>query len=1178
MKVKRGEKMANELQRVGLVFTQEGAVDFKKTLQEINLEMNKNYNQFKLTQAQWDSSTKSTEKLRAQQDYLTNAYQIQQDRVNTLRMQLEELENSENKNTTAINKKRNELTKAEIKLQDYNSRLKEVDAQLNNTGKKIEEFGTKIENVGKKMENAGKKVSAFSVATGTALVASAKSAIEFESAFTGVEKTVDGTEEQLQELKQGIRDMAKELPSTTTEISAVAEAAGQLGIKTENVLDFSKAMIDLGNSTNLTADEAASQLAKFANIMQMSQKDFDKLGSAIVDLGNNFATTEADIVNMSMRLAGAGKQVGLSEGQVLGLATALSSVGIEAEMGGSAISKAMVKMQNAVEQGGTKLNTVLKKTGMTLRDLELMAANDSKGFKEMSQSIGMTSTEVKQLITAGTNLEDFAKISGMTTEQFKKAWKEDAAGALTAFIKGLGDAEDKGESAITMLSEMGLTEVRLRDSLLRAANAGNLFNDAIKTGTKAWEDNTALTNEANKRYGTLESKIKICINKLKDFAITIGNKLMPSIEKIVDQIGNFAEWLSKLSDEQVNNIVKIGLMVTAIGPLLSIVGKLTSTVGGVVKTIGTFTQAIGVAIGKTTSSATSVNNLANIFGTLSNPIGLTTVAIGSLIAAYTAHQIAVTQEKASLEGLREEVENQSQSWQSLAQTRNKTLSGNLSEIENTSRLAEELKKITEENGNVKQGYEDRAQVILNQLNSALGTEYTLNGNMIAQYQELKSNIDQIIEKKKAEAVLNAYQEEYKTAIKEEAAGTKTLVGLKQQLADAAERMATGNAKERKEAEILYSSIAQQIGEQTELIGQYGKTIQDYDNLKTASVSGNAQQIQEATKSIMTSYEEVKQASQQTIEEQINTQTEYMKVLKKYLSEAEKTNDEYQTNVLNSQLETEQQKLANLINSLVEQTSTIQELTPQQIEAWKAISDGSYTEYSNGLMRLPEEVRNRIQESTGIIALDTTMPDAAGNKAISTTNVFDRNLTLPEKTQDQIGKSAELLRNDTTIQNEGGGVGSRTSSSFVNSADGEQTGIDFLQGLLTGLRNGWMQKQIIGVANSLGDRVSSSAAKSKVSTSSLPGHKSGLDYVPYDDYVARLHKGERVLTAKENKQLMNTEKTIKNNSNSNDLGTLTVDIDYDQMANAITKALTNCKFTLDEDGFAKIVKDELYKVV
>lgn len=623
---------SNDLKRVGLIFTEEGAKDFKKTLQDINIEMNKNYNQFKLTQSQWDNSTKSTEKLKAQQEYLTNAYEIQSDKVNVLKMQLADLENAENKNTTAIKKKQNELTNAEIKLKNYESKLKDVQTQLTNTGKKLEEWGEKVEKSGKKIESAGKKLSAFSAASISALTLSAKSAIDSEDAFAGVEKTVDGTKEQMEELKQGIRDMAKEIPSSTTEISAVAEAAGQLGIKTENILDFSKAMIDLGNSTNLTADEAASQLAKFANITQMSQKDFDKLGSTIVDLGNKYATTEADIVSMAMRLAGAGKQVGFSEAEILGLATALSSVGIEAEMGGSAISKAMVKMQNAVEQGGKKLDTVLKKTGMTLRELELMSANDSMGFKELSQSIGMTSTELKQLITAGTNLEDFAKVSGMTTEQFKKAWKEDAAGALSEFIKGLGDAKNKGESAITMLSEMGLTEVRLRDSLLRAANAGTLFNDAINTGTQAWKNNTALTNEANKRYDTLKSKIKIAINKLKDMAITLGNKLMPSIEKVIEGLGKWIDKFSTLSDKQVNMIVKIGLIVAAIGPLVTIIGKVTSVIGGTIKGIGTFTQAIGVARGKITSTSEAVNGLAKVFTVVTSPVGLACTAIGLAVA------------------------------------------------------------------------------------------------------------------------------------------------------------------------------------------------------------------------------------------------------------------------------------------------------------------------------------------------------------------------------------------------------------------------------------------------------------------------------------------------------------------------------------------------------------------
>lgn len=578
--------MADDLRRVGLVFTQEGAVDFKKSLQDVNIEMTKNYNQFKLTQAQWDKSTTSTQKLRQEQEYLKNAYEIQTDKVNTLKMQLSDLENVENKNVTAIKKKQNELTNAEIKLESYNKKIKEIESQLKNTGKAIEEFGTKIEQGGEKIEKAGKKVSAFSIATGTALVACAKSAIDFEDAFTGVEKTVDGTEQQMTELKQGIRDMAKEIPSTTTEISAVAEAAGQLGIKTEDILSFTRVMIDLGNSTNLSAEEAASALAKFANITNMSAKDYDKLGSTIVALGNNFATTEADIVSMATRLAATGELTGLTQSQILSLATAMSSVGIEAEAGGSAMSKLLKKIQLATELGGE-------------------------------------------------NLEQFAKVAGMSSEDFKKAFEKDAVKALSAFISGLNDTERNGKSAIAILNNMGLTEVRLSNTILSLTNASDLLNEAVELGNEAWEDNTALANEANKRYGTLKSQITTAMNKLKDIAITLGEKLMPHILKTISYIEKFANWISKLNDSTLGFILNIGLAITALGPLLTIIGKITSVTGGAIKGIGTFVQAIGVMQGKITSTSTAVNGLASVFKVITNPIGLACGAIALAIVGIT---------------------------------------------------------------------------------------------------------------------------------------------------------------------------------------------------------------------------------------------------------------------------------------------------------------------------------------------------------------------------------------------------------------------------------------------------------------------------------------------------------------------------------------------------------------
>lgn len=145
--------------------------------------------------------------------------------------------------------------------------------------------------------------------------------------------------------------MAKEMPTSAVEIAGVAEAAGQLGIQTDNILGFTKTMVMLGDSTNLSADEAATALARLANITGMPQDSFQKLGSTIVALGNNFATTESEITAMGLRIAGAGSQVGMTEAQIMSFSAALSSVGIEAEAGGSAFSTLLSNMQLAVETG-----------------------------------------------------------------------------------------------------------------------------------------------------------------------------------------------------------------------------------------------------------------------------------------------------------------------------------------------------------------------------------------------------------------------------------------------------------------------------------------------------------------------------------------------------------------------------------------------------------------------------------------------------------------------------------------------------------------------------------------------------------------------------------------------------------------------------------------------------------
>lgn len=1130
----------SDLKKVGLVFKADGTTDFIKSLQNINGTLQENYSRFKLVQSQWDNSTKSSTKLKDKLEYLNNAYDLQKDKVNLLKQELDELENSENRDEKAIQKKTNQLIQAETKLNNYKNRINETNAMLKTGTINLAEYGKKFEDAGNLIEEAGKKFQKFSLASSAGLTASLKTAIDFEDAFAGVIKTVDATDEQIEELRKGIIAMSTELPASTTEISSVTEAAGQLGIQADNILSFTKTMIDLGESTNLTADEAASQLAKFANIMQMSQKDFDKLGSTIVDLGNNFATTESDIVEMAMRLAGAGKQVGLTEGEVLGLATALSSVGIEAEMGGSAISKAMIKMQNAVELGGDKLNTVLKKTGMNLRELELMAANDSKGFKEMSQSIGMTSTEVKQLITAGTNLEDFAKVSGMTTEQFKKAWKEDAAGALSAFIKGLGDAENKGESAISMLSEMGLTEVRLRDSLLRAANAGNLFNDAISNGNNAWKSNTALTNEANKRYATLKSQFDIMINKIKAMAINLGTKMMPTVEKIVTKIGNLVEKFIELDDKTAENIIKISLFVAALSPTITIIGKTTSAIGKTINAVTTFSEALKVSQGVITSTNSTVNGLATIMSAVKSPIGLACVGISAAIIAIKSSSDDVSKSvKSNFEAMgtsATEFLNGIDSAQSHINAFNTTLFASNEEqqklAQNMTEIQQGINEIAKKASDERRSYTD-AEV--KQLDSYFEKLRELKDKELEIQQQIGVAITQ--QAKTSSDSFSGSLEEYKVLSQEwiktaqDQANAEISIINQRTIEEIAllntrygEKANMENAEYAREYNAIIAKKESSIAQANEEVAKVNAI---YSNGYTSRATESDTFMQKITESNSKIADEeqrhatkIKEIQDGMLEDKKNNDHAFL--------EAEKGK--------NAEFGTEQQRI---VNEDIEHSNTIKniwknmyenmsESEAKQLGSWLAMV--SQTEMYGG--KIDDETQKVVD---GILSSYDSMPE-------STRKVMEN--AMKPMLEEMEKKEPSLFTKATNIAN---GILNRLKKAFDIHSPSRKTRAIF--------RN-VMKGSELGVEDEEKNLYKQTEQIAKNVQSEFENIKPNTDFID----------------------------NIRSSSNSGNISGYTLnngnylDIDYEKLSKAFLKALNTCKLSLDRDGFIKFIQNVIYEVM
>ena len=455
---------------------------------------------------------------------------------------------------------------------------------------------------------------AASAAVGSIAYASIKVGSEFESAFAGVRKTVDATEEEFGALEDRIRGMSLKMPSSAAELSAIAESAGQLGIAKENIGDFTETMAQMSVATDMTSEDAASQFAQFANIVQMGQDKFDELGSTVVALGNNTATTESKIMEMAMRLAGAGAQINLTEDQIMAMSASLSSVGIEAEAGGSAFSKLMVAMQLAVETG--------------------------------NKSLGK-----------------YAKVAGMTTEEFKKAFQENATDAILAFTGGLNDVERNGMSAIAVLDDMEIREVRLRDALLRAAGANDVFQRTMTIANRAWHENTALSNEAAQRYMTFESQLDITGNNMADIGISayqsmrtplteglyaVNNELIAGIRESVIESGfidNLAESMEKKIPTLVREAKQLGKATKEFSePFLEVGGWLADNPGLLVGTI----TGVGTALAahKTASAIAAIGPA--LAALASNPVGLAIAGLGAVTGAVIGITTAVKKNAAEM--------------------------------------------------------------------------------------------------------------------------------------------------------------------------------------------------------------------------------------------------------------------------------------------------------------------------------------------------------------------------------------------------------------------------------------------------------------------------------------------------------------------------------------------------
>lgn len=468
----------------------------KKEFKDLGKELRLANQKMRFDDSNISNYTKKIEKLKEKQ----KEYQKQLDLIAQAQKNVEKSDLSADDKEEKLRRLNYEAERTGLSLQQLAKEIKQLEdakIKLEIDQSRMGQISSSLKNVSEKAGGLASKFKFASLGAAGALAAFTKSAFDFDDAFADVTKTVDGTKEQLDGLKTEILEMSKTQPTSPETLSQIMSLGGQFGIARENLAEFTKSVSLLEVATNLTAEEAATMIAQFSNVTGMPISEVENFSSALVNLGNNTATTEKAIMEMASRVSGTAALYGFDEQEILAVSAALSSVGISAEAGGTSISKTMTLMGQTVAEGGQKL-------------------------------------------------QDFAKHSGVNAQEFADAWKKEPIVAFEMFFKSLNKLQSEGKNLDTVLKEMGINEVRMSESIKKMAKNPELLAKSLKVSSDGWKENVALTNEAENKFASFQNSLKIIMNDIRVTFLQTFEKIAPSVKSAIEVIANAIKGLMKM--------------------------------------------------------------------------------------------------------------------------------------------------------------------------------------------------------------------------------------------------------------------------------------------------------------------------------------------------------------------------------------------------------------------------------------------------------------------------------------------------------------------------------------------------------------------------------------------------------------------------------------------------------
>lgn len=863
----------------------------KAAMQQAQRQVRLVTSEFKAATAGMDDWTKSEEGLTAKLKQLNGVLDAQKKKL--------ALMNEELAKTEAVHGKTSaEADKVRIAINNQQAAIAKTEKEIESYNKQLEELPETLDDVGDAADKASDGFTVFKaaladmVADGIKMAISAmkdlaaealQTGIEFESAMSKVGAVSGASAEEMQQLTEKAKEMGESTKFSATESAEAFNYMAMAGWKTEEMLDGIEGVMNLAAASGSDLATTSDIVTDALTAMGYQAKDAGRLADVMAAASSN-ANTNVEMMGSTFQYA----------------APLIGALGMSMEDTAVAIGL----MANAGIKGD-KAGTALRST------LNRLSAPPKQCADEMERlGLSLTDSEgnMKSLNTVMTELRTAFK--GLSETEATAAAKHIAGAEAMSGLLAIVNASDEDFQKLT---------VAVNESAGAAKEMADEMNDNV---------GGQLTLLQSKIQGIMIKLFTKGSDSMKRGIRTVGEALdLIDWDKVGDAIGNFAEKAANAFEYIIKNgntIIKITKNIGAVIATAFVVNKIGAFAG----MISSLTTAYGTLNGVLT--LVKGTQLALNAAQLASPIGLLIAGVTALGAAYlysstkakeeAEAEFGLTQEQKALnQSIHENYEAQKQ----LIEARNESVESVTGEFNYINKLKDEYNSLIDSNGNVKEGYQDRANFILNELSQALGVELDNLQQEIEQNGKLGQSIDELIQKKQAEATLSAYDDSYRQAKSNETKALQEAVTAQNNYTDSKQKydelQAKINQTEKERDEALINGIDNTYAYQnqlTQLEREMGvakntmednkkaleeankaysdgqTTIQNYEGLSAAIIDNDTQKIKNSLSNLTSGFKDATSATEQELNQQVkDAEDHYKEMQQAYLNGSEVVTEE-----------------------------------------------------------------------------------------------------------------------------------------------------------------------------------------------------------------------------------------------------------------------------------------------